>query len=147
MQYTNTYQLPLPEAHDAHSRALVHETAQKLEAALVDLSAELDNAAQELQNQILLKTRMVAGSYTGNGAETRTFTLGFTPRLVAVCNDEGTMRDGNYLYGGIAITGHPADGVEITANGFVVKNVSGSNILCNYSSSNYTRTYLYYAFS
>ena len=59
------------------------------------------------------KTEMVTGSYTGNGASTRTITLGLTPRAVLIERRNGER--GAYCPGGLAITDGPiqyADNVQ-----------------------------------
>lgn len=52
--------------------------------------------------------KIVVGSYTGNGAESMTINLGFTPRAVLVIGREGQMKDGYYYYGGLAVAGSDA---------------------------------------
>lgn len=86
---------------------------------------------------ITASTRIVTGTYTGNGAETRfiNLNLGVTPRAVIVCcTNEGFSRD-NHIYGAMAINGTPCKDdyngttLEITTNGFNVgmkSNVSSS---------------------
>ena len=119
MQHTNTYQFPLPEAHDTPSRALVHETAQKAEAALLAQAAELAalNAA---------KAEIVTGSYVGDGTENRFISLGFTPKAVLVEYEDGSRLNSIVSQtGGIALPGKPCGGsivtyISIQTNGFAV---------------------------
>lgn len=85
---------------------------------------------------------IVSGYYVGNGEETRTITLGFTPIAVYVVQEYGYTFDGYpsysprsvYFYGGLAVTNSPCivppityssttfnhDMVTITTNGFIV---------------------------
>jgi hypothetical protein len=76
---------------------------------------------------------VVAGTYTGDGAATRTINLGFTPKWVLIVNNLGYMGTPNIkaVYGGLCLPNMPvvANGsasdaskyaVQITAGGFVV---------------------------
>ena len=54
--------------------------------------------------------KLAVGSYTGNGTSARTISLGFTPKAVYVCSQEGaTHTEGAnlhiHLYGGLAVAG------------------------------------------
>ena len=53
--------------------------------------------------------RIMTGTYTGDGAATRTISLGFTPKCVYVCLPQGTISSGSdRFFGGFAVTGSPA---------------------------------------
>ena len=69
MQQTETYKLNLIETSDAFSPTPINENTQAIEAALGELGQKIDG-------------RIVLGGYTGNGASSRTISLGFTPKLV-----------------------------------------------------------------
>ena len=69
--------------------------------------------------------RIVSGSYAGDGAETRTISLGFTPKAVFVCNSMGVSYSSGYFQGGLAVTGHPVGDssravLSVVAGGFAV---------------------------
>ena len=70
--------------------------------------------------------RFTAGSYIGDGAESRFISLGFTPTAVLVVSQHGDMGGGYTYYGGLALEGHPVqDGtsvvVQVAAAGFTVR--------------------------
>ena len=46
-----------------------------------------------------VRNLLIAGSYTGSGTDTRTISLGFTPRLVFVISEQADIREGAYTYG------------------------------------------------
>ena len=70
--------------------------------------------------------RIVTGTYTGDGAATRTIPLDFTPKILYVCRNDGAgTYNGNEFHGGLAMTGYPSchnskNFLEITENGFIV---------------------------
>ena len=70
----------------------------------------------------LSSTEIIAGTYTGDGAATRTINLGFTPKWVLVINATGIFDSaGSTVYSGLAVSGNSATGpVTITNGGFVV---------------------------
>ena len=54
------------------------------------------------------KAELVAGSYTGDGVNRRTVELGFTPKSVFICRQDGmTGAPGSYIYGGVILPGVP----------------------------------------
>ena len=130
--YTTNYGLHQWVSGDDFLRTDFNTDFQKLDNALAGLEAG--------------KTKAVWGQYTGDGASSRLISLGFTPALVVVTNQEGLITQSSYVYGGIAVTGSASSGVEIAENGFLVKN-SGTYILCNYArpDNNLYREYLYIA--
>ncbi len=81
----------------------------------------------------LLALEVAKGSYTGDGAATRTIELGFTPSAVFVSRNDGVTFDGSTHYGGLAIAGNPvlsADNLEVITvveNGFNVARAVGVN--------------------
>ena len=102
----------------------------------------------------------VFGTYTGDGTQGRTISLGFTPRAVILCDNYGNMHDDiNGYIGGIAIGNHgccsqrgstsSAESYDdyyttlmIVNNGFKVNYYSENNVYSNASG----RTYRYIAF-
>ena len=73
---------------------------------ITPISAEkMDN----IENGISSLDR-VMGTYVGNGAASRTISLGFTPSAVFVCDEDGSTRygdDSRYYNGGLAVMGSP----------------------------------------
>ena len=124
--------------------ATAQQTAQNnLNSSIATVNASIQ-AVQALANS---KCTASCGRYIGDGAASRFFSLGFTPSLVIVTDQDDIVKEGTYYYGGIAMTGSPSKGVEIAANGFNVKN-DGNYIACNYADPphNVYRSYLYMAF-
>jgi len=68
----------------------------------------------------------VIGTYTGDGSDVRTISVGFTPSAVLLFTKEGAVNGGNnyYIYGGLAVTGSSVYSgttvLSITTNGFRV---------------------------
>ena len=123
MDYTQNLNLPQWEADDRIMRTDFNDMTATLDAALA------------------AKSRVACGTYTGDGAESRTIDLDFTPRAVLVLCDTAmhfnAVSSSVMTYGGIALTGQPlyacckirdtthiaADclpALEVTANGFIV---------------------------
>ena len=114
------------EASDPVKRTEFNENFTALDAAWGDLETA--------------KAGIVVGTYTGDGAASRTIPLGFTPKAVYVSRSDGaTLNVGSsfMVLGGLALPDHPVyniDGnspgscVEIVDNGFRV-------VLGNYHSS------------
>ena len=106
------------------------------------------------------KAKIVTGTYTGNGAASRTISLGFTPKAVILRPKEYDQKVGNggwgdYIYGTvIAITGSGTKGedygdgwillqivdggfqvqykTEDTSNSIATANTNASNVAYNY---------------
>ena len=149
-------------AQDVRDRFTAIETAATTEASTrasadsteASARAAADNNLQGQINthttQIAAKCEVVFGSYTGNGAESRTIALGFYPKAVFVIPQSGQMFFDNIQthegYGGLALRNSPcffSQGslhIQITNNGFSVF----SN---EYSSTNQNNMkYFYIAF-
>ncbi len=81
------------------------------------------------------KAEVVTGIYTPDNRDEQFINLGFTPSLVLVVNCDGQMSfvNGNltYVQGGLALPGHTLMKglMEITTNGFIVRNRNSSNRL------------------
>lgn len=74
---------------------------------------------------------VVVGKFTGNGRDSQTITLGFTPSAVLVISNYGEMYYEAVMYGGVAVQGSPCkfrkqNAVEIVTGGFQVT-YSGDN--------------------
>lgn len=120
---TTNYKLHQWEATDHFLRTEFNENFLKLDGAVRDL--------------------LVAGSYTGDGADTRTISLGFTPRLVFVISEQADIREGSYTYGGAALKGQPGRAVAVVEGGFSVRYFIGGNYVL--SSNGDGRKYYYWA--
>ena len=79
------------------------------------------------------KTEILVGTYTGDGQESRVISLGFTPKAVFLCMENGqtayTFSSLTYLCGGVFFPGAPLKesdyygdhiGAEIVEGGFQV---------------------------
>ena len=166
MTKTEHYQLNQWEAADQVRRTDFNADNAKIEAAL---AAKTDNSAfTQLQAANALKANtstvnsqfstvnsrlsslegrveVVIGSYTGDGTETRTISLGFTPKAVLV-EDSGGMRvaNGGSRHGGLALSGAPVQAVggnialQVVTGGFEVYYIPGyvdtnsNNVLYRY---------------
>ena len=114
--YTTNYGLHQWESTDDFLRTDFNTDFQKIDAALAGIQADTDG-----------KVEMVTGTYQGDGSDERTITLGFQPKAVltmAYGTVAGYSSGSFYVYGGLALPGHPAmlDGefsaVEVTVSGF-----------------------------
>ena len=116
---TEHYQLNQWEPSDPFLRTDFNEDNAKLDAVL----AAHDTA-------LAAKCEVVLGSYTGDGASSRTITLGFQPKAVYLCTQNGLAGSASgayYIYGGLAMPGKPLchlesgeKAMEITTNGFLL---------------------------
>ena len=100
------------------------------ESADSALGSRLSTAESTLSThtaQIAQKSELYFGTYTGNGAESRLISIGFTPRMVLVLRTGVAVfyMNGNNetVAGGMALTGHPAnyygdECIKIESNGF-----------------------------
>ena len=115
----------------------------KIDAALAGKVDQTD--VDELAETV---PKLVAGSYTGDGAATQTITLGFTPKVVLVFSRRGyTTAPGlsNILryYGGLAVTDGPAISgrsitvVAIQTNGFQVTEDADNYVEANETDEQY----------
>lgn len=68
--------------------------------------------------------RLLTGTYTGDGAETRYIDLGVTPKLLGVWRNGYLQYADAYRYGGITFQGHPSDAVELSGTGFIVRRIN-----------------------
>ena len=84
---------------------------------------------QKLDAALAAKCEAVCGSYTGDGASTRTIHLGFQPKAIVLTSSDGIFNTTAAIYGGLAFNGSNALAVAITDNGFLVNNnVAKSNM-------------------
>jgi hypothetical protein len=109
---TKNYQLHTWEPGDDFLREEFNANFAALDAALAGL--------------------VVAGSYVGDGAASRTIRLGFTPRAVLLVTSKGEFLVGAYTYGGLAVSGLNSQAFSITEGGFSVRYHSGSGyVICS----------------
>ena len=160
--FTENYNLSQWEPEDKVLRGDFNEDNRKIDAAIkavdvrVDGKADASALAKEisdraatvagvqdtlssLQSTVAEKqdasgaVKIKAGSYTGDGAASRTISVGFTPKAVLVTDRQGvTYLDAgasSSMIGGLAVTGSPLTFtlsnttypvLEVTANGFIV---------------------------
>lgn len=88
---------------------------------------DFNDAMERLDTAVAAAPRIATGTYAGNGAETQTINLGFTPKIVIIWQ-EGFRQYSDYIYGGIATADYPcgtANAITIVSNGFCVKEGSG----------------------
>lgn len=161
--YTDNYDLCQWEAADQVQRTDFNADNAKIDAALAELATgkadqsalnALSSTVSTLSGKV---TRLTFGSYTGNGAASRTISLGFTPKAVLVFTNFGSSFDGleysNSHYGGLASTSRPVYSrwdsklvMQIVAGGFWVafeQAGTGDKILSNENGI----VYYYIAFS
>lgn len=84
------------------------------------------------------KGDVVLGTYTGDGAASRTIVLGFRPSAVVLLTKHGyTGNPSSYQGGGLALDGYPiieiggGSVLTIVATGFMVYYVSAAKIITN----------------
>ena len=112
------------KANQSTVNTLVTAVQQKADQADLDV---LESSVQQITADL---TKITFGTYTGDGANTRTVSLGFTPKAVLVMQDWGAMYDTSEtkdaIVGGLALPNAPvargaAVAVEIVSNGFQVR--------------------------
>lgn len=127
--YTANYQLHQWVPEDNFLRTDFNQDFQKLDTALAEVEALAGS-----------KCSVVAGTYSGNNAESREINLGFQPVAVMLENSYGRRPAVDYgMYGGLAVQGgsvaHANTALEITQTGFRVG--WDGNSLTNYSGNSY----------
>lgn len=96
-------------------------------------------------------TKIVTGTYTGDGNASQFIDLGFTPSAVLVAANSGRIvytplgdgSNGEWRYGGLALNGHGTPAVNILENGFTVYSSGNSGVR---NRANDKKTYYYIAF-
>ena len=96
--YTSNYGLHQWEPADHFLRSDFNTDFGKIDAALQEINALAAGRAD-----------LVTGTYTGNGAASRTISLEFTPKAVLLLLATGHMSDAyiGYRYGGLAFPDAP----------------------------------------
>ena len=135
-------QLHLWEPGDSVLRTEFNENWEKIDASAAQAQADLTNGLADVQASLAVK-HFAVGTYAGNDG-TRTVALGFTPKVVLICNTMAVANIGNKI--GMAVNGGTYDANAVTAglisivtNGFKVVNDS------NYAMNSSTYSYHYLA--
>ena len=140
---TSNYKLNQWAASDKFLRTEFNSDNSKIDAALKALASKdtaLDGA----------KCGVTTGVYTGDGATSRTITLGFRPSVVLLMTENGITRSGNISYGGLAMADHPmtvnnCTMIEATQTGFILRRgglVNGDYYAADPNSSNAAYRYM-----
>ena len=127
--YTENYHLYQWVPEDNFLRTDFNTDFQKIDAALAEVEALAGS-----------KCSVVAGTYSGNNAESREINLGFQPVAVMLENSFGKRPAVDFnMYGGLAVQGgslnHSDTALTITQTGFRVGKVGES--LTNFSGNSY----------
>ena len=170
--YTTNYNLCQWEATDQVQRTDFNADNAKLDAALatkaeaaalnsltqtVNQKASqsafnaLNTTVQQIQADL---TKITFGTYTGDGVESRTIDLGFTPTAILVFTDYGSAYCYGDYWGGLAFADHPitinyaSDLVlSIVENGITVYNKYNTTWKCWIYTNQAGINYYYIAFS
>ena len=169
---TSNYKLNQWAAEDRIIREEFNSDNQKIETALTSIQATAAKVSSKADTSTLnskiatvnsqISTveakipKIVTGTYTGDGAEAKTISLGFTPKAVFTCTCNGKTHLSSsraIMYGGLAMTGIPAKhktqasyetpyytAIEVVSNGFKVYQTEISDysyIYCNESGTIY----------
>ncbi len=139
-QKTEHYQLHAWEPSDPFLRGEFNANFSAIDQAIHDGLTAVESVAEG-------RARIVAGTYTGNGAASQTIALGATPAAVLVERKDGVRPPNSTgrVTGGLAVPGEFVGkgdaAVEIIAGGFQVRCI-GDYHLCNENNI----TYHYIAF-
>lgn len=153
--HTKNYNLCQWEATDTVVHTDFNEDNQKLDAALAQENAAWKEAVAAVTATV---PKIAMGTYTGNGAASRTISLNFTPKAVFVCTQWGETSyysPGSYYgYGGLALEGHPAQlsysaGGETTVTDLIIIIDRGFQVVCTVAQgtkaySNYNKEVYHY---
>lgn len=117
-QYTANYQLHQWVPEDNFLRTDFNQDFARIDAGIRAAKAQ----AEELESS---KCEITCGTYVGDGAASRTITLGFQPKAVHVEAKTGLRGGSTYhMYGGLAVQGgglsHTYTALSITSTGFQV---------------------------
>lgn len=126
----------------------INAADDRIDDVISDTNSKINTAKSQLNTAIAAKCQMLVGSYTGDGAESRTIQLGVTPKFVWVWPANTTFPFPNQFdaHSAMIITGKPAklDGqtvMQIVNNGFTVACKlgmdDGYDIVTNMSKTNY----------
>ena len=99
-------------AQDVRDRLTAIESAAAAEAsARASADSQMQSQINTHTTQIASKCEVYVGTYTGDGSEERTISLGFTPKAVLLMNQLGqtiyTYSSIRWFHGGLCLQGHP----------------------------------------
>jgi len=138
---TANYKLNQWAASDQFLRTEFNADNSRIDAALANIT-KLTGA----------KAALTFGSYTGNGALTRTITLSFTPKAVFLITNSGTTAKNLVTFGGLALSGKPVTAdkftlLQIVTGGFQVGRGGSSSSYYSADANNENTVYYYIAVS
>ena len=125
MNHTTNYQLNQWEATDRVTRDDFNADNAAIDTALKTVA----DAAAAAQSAVSGAVKLVTGSYTGNGAESRTINVGFAPKAVLLFTQQGqtyyVSGTNYYMCGGLILPNKPIRYTDLTVaaisgNGFTV---------------------------
>jgi len=141
---TSNYKLNQWAAEDRILREEFNDNFGKIETALTSIqttaakvsskadTSTLNSKIATVNSQISAVEakipKIVTGTYTGDGADSKTISLGFTPKAVYVCRQDGATEyaSGNHLhYGGLALPNYPVKTANNNVDQPVVSIVTG----------------------
>ncbi len=116
------------------------------------ITAEQNARAAAISTLTTAKAELVVGAYTGDGTESRTISLGFTPRAVLLVTNYGRMyynlSNSKAVEGGLFLPNHPlkADTGSVGDPGIAGEIVTGGFKVTSrsYSRTNHSNTTYYY---
>ena len=115
-------------AQDVRNRLTAIEHAAESETnARTAADSDLQTDMNTVKTTLTVKTACNFGTYTGDGTEKRTITLGYHPKAVLVFRDGCYTGYSSAIYGGLASENVPlmygdSVGLGVTADGFQVLN-------------------------
>ena len=115
-------------AQDVRNRLTAIEHAAESETnARTASDTDLQNDMNTVKTTLTVKTACNFGTYTGDGNEKRTITLGYHPKAVLVFRDGCYTGYSSAIYGGLASEDVPlmygdSVGLGVTADGFQLLN-------------------------
>ena len=121
---TTHYQLNQWEPEDKVLRTEFNEDNLKIDQALAALAGAVP--------------RIVTGTYTGDGTESRIIDLGFAPKAVFVSAEAGNTYSsaGSGHYGGLVLAGHP-----VKVSQYLVLEIEGTGIRVHFKRTDYYGIY------
>ena len=112
------------------STSQLNEVSSSINASISEVSGRVTTLSQSLTQTAATIPKIATGTYTGDGAESRTIPLPFPPKALLVTTQEGAtyVRGGNYtnFFGGLAFPDHPVATYEIMPGTPIVQIVGSS---------------------
>ena len=132
---TNNYYLNQWISTDPVLRTDFNTDNYKIDSALNYHSnrlSKLEIKTNSLTNDAytIQKPPIVMGTYTGNGAQSQSISLGFQPKAVLALRSNLTPNSDHFFANGLALYGvDSATGTEITSDGFTVHYIDDGNTI------------------